>query len=87
MAVTLPSSPDEPAVIHPDVSTGTAPMGRTASRRFLLAMVVAMAALILGGGYYVTQLATQKENRERIQQTGPGNPNAVPGFGVTDGAK
>ncbi len=82
-----PARPIEPLTIHPDVRTGTPPMGRRASRRFVLLTLLLMAALVLGGGYYVTQMATQKQNRDRIEQTGPGNENAVPGFGVTDGGK
>ena len=87
-----PSSPgtdplDGPLTIHPDVRTGSAPMGRSASRVFVLATLLAMALLVLGGGYYVTQMATKRENRDRIQQTGTGNENAVRGFGVTDGEK
>ncbi len=73
--------------IHPDVRTGSAPMGRRASRVFVLVTLLAMALLVLGGGYYVTQMATTTKNRERIDRTGTGNENAVRGFGVTDGGK
>jgi len=62
-------------------------MGRPASRRFVVVLLLLMAAGAFGGAYYVTRIATRPENRDRIQQSGPGNPNAAPGFGVTDGAK
>ncbi len=67
--------------------SGTRPMGRRTSRRFVVVLLLLMAVFAFGGAYYVTRMATSPENRERIDQTGPGNSNAVRGFGVTDGGK
>jgi flagellar basal body-associated protein FliL len=66
---------------------GGHPMSRRTSRVFVVMMLVLMAVFAIGGAYYVTRMATQPENRARVQATGPGNENAAPGFGVTDGAK
>lgn len=81
MPPVMSSAPPLPPV------SGTRPMGRRTSRVFVVVMLVLMAVLAIGGAYYVTRMATQPENRARVQQTGPGNENAAPGFGVTDGAK
>ena len=76
-----------PPLPPPAPIPGTQPLSRRSSRVFVVVMLVLMAVLAVGGAYYVTQMATKPENRARVQATGPGNENAAPGFGVTDGAK
>ena len=62
-------------------------LSRASSKAFVIACIVLMVIASVGGAYYLTRVAKQPDNKARIQQTGPGNENAVPGFGVTDGEK
>ena len=61
------------------------PLGRGSSRLVVVALVLFTLAVAVGGAWYFVRSAEQ--HRAEIGETGPGNANAAPGFGVTDGEK
>lgn len=61
------------------------PLGRGSSRTVVVVLVLLTLAVAVGGAWFFVRTAEQ--HRAQIDDTGPGNTNASPGFGVTDGEK